>query len=56
MINRTSPRIESKTEADAETILENVIQLDELLDDSSGGGLETLPFLELSKYLRIRKS
>ena len=30
--------------------------LDELLDDGARRGLETLPFLELSKYLRIRKN
>ena len=41
---------------DATTILDNVVQLDEMLDEGSRRQLAELPYLELSKHLKIRKS
>jgi hypothetical protein len=40
--------------ADATTILENLIELDQLLDEGSRRALGALPYLELSKCLKIR--
>jgi hypothetical protein len=40
---------------DATTILENLIELDQLLDERSRRDLGALPYLELSKYVKIRK-
>jgi hypothetical protein len=41
-------------EVDAETVLDNVVELDKLLDDKSRRELDALPVLELSKHMRVR--
>jgi len=41
--------------ADATTILDNVVRLDQMLDEGSRRELAKLPYLELSKYLKIKK-
>jgi hypothetical protein len=41
---------------DATTILENVVRLDQMLDEGSRRELGELPYLELSKHLKIKKS
>ena len=41
---------------DATTILDNVVQLDEMLDEGSRAKLAELPYLELSKHLKIKRS
>ncbi len=41
---------------DATTILENVVRLDQMIDEGSLRELGALPFLELSKHLRIKKT
>jgi len=41
---------------DAATILDNVVQLDEMLDEGSRAKLAELPYLELSKHLKIKRS
>jgi len=41
---------------DATTILDNVVRLDQMLDEGSRRELGELPFLELSKHLKIKKS
>jgi hypothetical protein len=41
---------------DATTILENVVRLDQMLDEGSRRELGEVPYLELSKHLRIKKS
>lgn len=41
---------------DATTILENVVRLDQMLDEGSRRELGELPYLELSKHLRIKKT
>ncbi|MGH7855958.1 MAG: hypothetical protein ACREQY_01420 [Candidatus Binatia bacterium] len=57
MMIRLDDRTEMNSQPlDVQTILENVVQLDELLDEGSRRGLEALPFLELSKHVRIRRS
>jgi hypothetical protein len=40
---------------DATTILENVVRLDQMLDEGSRRELGELPYLELSKHLKIKK-
>jgi hypothetical protein len=40
---------------DTTTILENLVQLDEMLDERSRQALGEVPYLELSKHLRIRR-
>ena len=40
---------------DATTILDNVVRLDQMLDEGSRRQLAELPFLELSKHLKIKK-
>ena len=37
------------------TILENVVSLDEMLDEGSREELKSLPYLELSKHMTIRR-
>lgn len=44
-----------KQQLDAVTILENLVQLDQILDETSRRELGGLPYLELSKHLRIRR-
>ena len=39
----------------AATILENVVSLDEMLDEGSREELKSLPYLELSKHMTIRR-
>ena len=39
---------------DAETVLDNVVELDRLLDDTSRREVDALPVLELSKHMRVR--
>lgn len=39
---------------DAITILENLIELDRMLDEPSRARLGALPYVELSKHLKIR--
>ncbi len=41
---------------DATTILDNVVELDRMLDEGSRRKLAELPYLELSKHLKIKKS
>lgn len=41
---------------DATTILDNVVRLDQMLDEGSRRELAELPYLELSKYLKIKKA
>ncbi len=49
-------RGDQKTGAvDVSTILENVVLLDEMLDEGSRKELDEMPYLELSKHMRIRK-
>ena len=40
---------------DATTILDNVVRLDQMLDEGSRRQLGAVPYLELSKYLKIRR-
>ncbi len=40
---------------DVATILDNVVRLDQMLDESSRRQLAELPYLELSKHLKIKK-
>lgn len=41
---------------DATTILDNVVRLDQMLDESTRRELAALPYLELSKHLKIKKT
>lgn len=41
---------------DASTILENLVRLDQMLDEGSRRELGELPYLELSKHLKIKKN
>jgi hypothetical protein len=41
---------------DAIRILENVVHLDEVLDEGSRRELGEVPYLELSKHLRIKRA
>jgi hypothetical protein len=41
---------------DATTILDNVVELDRMLDEGSREKLAELPYLELSKHLKIKRS
>jgi len=53
----TSPIVEGAPGAvDVATILDNVVHLDQLLDEGSRKQLAELPYLELSKHLKIKKS
>ena len=40
---------------DADTILDNVVSLDRMLDEGSRRRLGAMPYLELSKHLKIKK-
>ena len=40
---------------DVATILDNVVRLDQMLDEGSRRQLAELPYLELSKHLKIKK-
>jgi len=41
---------------DATTILDNVVSLDRLLDEGSRRELGEVPYLELSKHLKIKRT
>ena len=41
---------------DATTILDNIVRLDQMLDEGSRRQLGELPYVELSKHLKIKKS
>ena len=53
-----SPRADEAEEdagtVDTETVLDNVVELDRLLDDNSRREVDSLPVLELSKHMRVR--
>ena len=54
---RFEPRDTREAEVvDATTILDNVVRLDQMLDEGSRRQLGELPYLELSKHLKIKKS
>jgi hypothetical protein len=40
---------------DATTILDNVVELDRMLDEGSREKLGEVPYLELSKHLKIKR-
>jgi hypothetical protein len=40
---------------DAITVLDNVVRLDQMLDERSRVELGQLPYLELSKHLKIKR-
>lgn len=46
---------EEKVTSDASTILENVVSLDEMLDEGTREELKSVPYLELSKHMTIRR-
>jgi hypothetical protein len=51
-----SPIIEDAPDAvDVARILDNVVHLDQMLDEGSRKQLAELPYLELSKHLKIKK-
>ena len=41
---------------DVTTILDNVVELDRMLDERSREKLAALPYLELSKHLKIKRT
>ncbi len=51
----TSPIEDAPGAIDVATILDNVVRLDQMLDESSRRQLAELPYLELSKHLKIKK-
>ena len=54
---RLEPRDTREAEVvDTMTILDNIVTLDQMLDEGSRRQLGELPYLELSKYLKIKKS
>jgi hypothetical protein len=54
---RLEPRDTREAEVvDATTILDNIVRLDQMLDEGSRRQLGELPYLELSKHLKIKKS
>ena len=58
-IVRSPRRLEADdraAEVDAETVLDNVVELDKLLDDKSRREVDSLPVLELSKHMRVRST
>ena len=58
-IVRSPRRLEADdraAEVDAETVLDNVVELDKLLDDKSRREVDSLPVPELSKHMRVRSS
>ena len=54
IFTRPDPSGAEETPVDAETVLDNVVELDRLLDDSSRREVDALPVLELSKHMRVR--
>ena len=55
-MDRLNDHVEEARQPDVETILENVVKLEEMLDEGSKRELDALPYLELSKHLRINRS
>jgi hypothetical protein len=61
MVNGVRPGLEVTREdargagVDATTILDNVVLLDQMLDEGSRRELDELPYLELSKHLKIKR-
>jgi hypothetical protein len=56
-VGATSPIIEAAPDVvDVARILDNVVHLDQMLDEGSRKQLAELPYLELSKHLKIKKS
>jgi hypothetical protein len=53
-----SPRADEAEEeagtVDTDTVLDNVVELDRLLDEVSRKEVDSLPVLELSKHMRVR--
>lgn len=45
-----------KRRLDVATILDNLVELDQLLDETSRRKLSGLPYLEFSKHVRIRRA
>ena len=45
-----------KRRLDVATILDNLVELDQLLDETSRRKLCGLPYLEFSKHVRIRRA
>jgi hypothetical protein len=58
-VARLSRRVEDETPVaptvDATTILDNVVELDRMLDEGSREKLGEVPYLELSKHLKIKR-
>lgn len=52
--NRESERVAQAI--DVTTILDNVVSLDRMLDEGSRRQLGEVPYLELSKHLKIKKA
>lgn len=52
----TRPDAAEESAVDVETVLDNVVELDRLLDERSRGEVGALPVLELSKHIRIAKT
>jgi hypothetical protein len=50
-----SPIGDAPGAVDVATILDNVVRLDQMLDESSRRQLAELPYLELSKHMKIKK-
>ena len=46
----------AKPSPDVATILDNVVRLDQMLDEGSRRELAEMPYLELSKHLKIKKT
>jgi hypothetical protein len=50
------PTDEQNAAVDTKTVLDNVVELDRLLDDTSRREVDSLPVLELSKHMRVRSA
>ena len=56
LVGESAGQAPKESALDATTILDNVVELDRMLDEGSRQKLAELPYLELSKHLKIRKS
>lgn len=54
IFNRPGSSGAEEPAVDAETVLDNVVELDRLLDEGSRREVDALPVLELSKHMRVR--
>ena len=57
VIVRSTRGDEAEEEAgsvDTDTVLDNVVELDRLLDENSRKEVDSLPVLELSKHMKVR--